>query len=184
MEKEKRRKGQETKQEGEAKVMRIQTEPAGAEAEDGTGSRGGGRWDGRREMKARVDDDMEEGNRDERRIPPLVEPRCRPRTGKTMSAVESLDEIAKHLTTNKAQLFPTTRRPATRELSNEKQEVMDEWGRESRINVFEGLTEGERRKGNQLLYAWKDVFENDILRIRTTDLIEHGIDLKPDATPS
>ena len=95
-----------------------------------------------------------------------------------------MDIIAKHLTMNKAQLFPTTRRPEARKLSTESQEKIDEWVGNSGINVYKGLTVGERQEANRLLYTWRDVFESNLLHIQTTDLIEHGIDLKADAVPA
>ena len=138
-----------------------------------------------RSMKARVEDEEEQGDKTKAGTQPMHEPRCRERSHqKSMTAAQAIDTIAKHLTTNKAQLFPTTRRPEPRELSNETQEVMDQWVENGGINVYEGLSPEERKKANQLLYTWKDVFESDLLRIRTTDLIEHGIDLEADSIPS
>ena len=32
-----------------------------------------------------------------------------------------------------------------------------------------------------VVYTWWDMFEGDLLKIKTTDLIEHGIDLIPGA---
>ena len=155
------------------KVMRAETTTINQE---GTGAKKG--------KKAWVEDGQEEMHESRGIRTPEAEPRMWGRSKISMSATKAMDEIAKHLTTNKAQLFPTTRRPAPRALSDERQEVMDEWVEKSGINVYTGLSENERKKANRLLYTWRDVFESNLLHIRTTDLIEHGIDLTKDATPS
>lgn len=100
-----------------------------------------------------------------------------------MSKSEALDIVSEHLTTNKAQLFPTRRRPVRRKMSIASQEVCDQWVADKGINVYDGLTPEQKEKANRLVYTWKDVFESDLLKIRTTDLIEHAIDLKPGAVP-
>jgi hypothetical protein len=45
------------------------------------------------------------------------------------------------------------------------------------------LSSEENAAANRLVYTWKDVFVGDLLKIRTTDVIEHGIDLKPAVMP-
>ena len=103
---------------------------------------------------------------------------------RAMSASKALDIVFEHLTSNKAQLFPTRRRPERRELSNAPQEVCDEWVRLKGVSIYEGLSPEKKQVANRLVYTWRDVFESDLLKIRTTDLIEHAIDLKPGAEPA
>jgi len=90
------------------------------------------------------------------------------------------------LTRNKAQLFPTTRRPEKREVPDEllvANEEVEKWFRSTSLRLGEQLTASERAKAMRMLYTWRDVFETDLLRIRQTDLIEHAIVLMPGAVP-
>ena len=90
------------------------------------------------------------------------------------------------LTRNKAQLFPTTRRPEKREVLDElslPDREVENWFRSNALNLGERLTASERAKAMRMLYTWRDVFETDLLRIRQTDLIEHAIVLMPGAVP-
>ena len=100
-----------------------------------------------------------------------------------MTAMEALNTMSRHLTVNKAQLFPTCRRPQKSELSLTAQEECDEWVRKSGVTIYEGLSQEERDAATRLVYTWRDVFVGDLLKIKTTDLIEHGIDLIPGAVP-
>ena len=61
--------------------------------------------------------------------------------------------------------------------------MCDRWVTEKGINIYDGLTAKEKHAANRLVYTWKDIFESDLLKIRTTDLIKHAIDLKPGAIP-
>jgi len=90
------------------------------------------------------------------------------------------------LTRNKAQLFPTTRRPEMRHLIKEDEisfSAVDKWFASTALQLGTSLTDSEREKAKRLLYTWRDVFETDLLRIRKTDLIEHAIILEPGAKP-
>jgi len=90
------------------------------------------------------------------------------------------------LTRNKAQLFPTTRRPETRQIPTEdrvSQAVIEEWFATTSLQLGHQLSLHEQQSAKRLLYTWKDVFETDLLRIRQTDLIEHAIVLMPNAKP-
>jgi hypothetical protein len=98
-----------------------------------------------------------------------------------ISASEQLP--AGKYTFNKARLFPTSRRPERRELSEEGKEVIGRWFEESGICLFEGLSDSQVQEARRILYTWRDVFEDDICKIRRTDLIEHAIDLVPGARP-
>ena len=100
-----------------------------------------------------------------------------------MTAMEALDTMSRHLTVNKAQLFPTCRRPEKRELSLTAQEECDEWVRKSGMTIYEGLSQEERDAATRLVYTWRNVFVGDLPKIKTTDLLEHGIDLIPGAVP-
>ena len=86
----------------------------------------------------------------------------------------------------RAQLFPTTRRPATRHIAtdiSDSDTAVDAWFAQSDINVYAGLSKSEFRRVKRMLYTWRDVFEDDMLKIRKTDLIEHCIPLLPNARP-
>ena len=91
------------------------------------------------------------------------------------------------LTRNKAQLFPTTRRPQGRELVKADEggkRKIQEWFGKSQIKVGTQLTVGESWRAKTLLYTWRDIFETDLLKIKQTDLIEHAIVLLPGAKPT
>jgi len=90
------------------------------------------------------------------------------------------------LTRNKAQLFPTTRRPEMRDLISEDEissTEVEEWFASTALQLGTSLSDTERERAKRLLYTWRDVFETDLLRIRRTDLIEHAIILEPGAKP-
>ena len=90
------------------------------------------------------------------------------------------------LTRNKAQLFPTTRRPIKRQIPTETtvlQEEVESWFQGTAIRLGEQLDEEQKAKAKRMLYTWRDVFETDLLQIRRTDLIEHAIVLTPGAIP-
>ena len=61
--------------------------------------------------------------------------------------------------------------------------VVDAWFAQSDINVYAGLSKSEFRRVKRMLYAWRDIFEDEMLKIRKTDLIEHCIPLLPNARP-
>ena len=79
------------------KVMRAKTTTINQE---GSGAKKG--------EKAWVEDGQEEMHESRGIRTPEAEPRMWGRSKISMSATKAMDEIAKHLTTNKAQLFPTT----------------------------------------------------------------------------
>ena len=86
----------------------------------------------------------------------------------------------------RAQLFPTTRRPATRHIATDisnSDTAVDAWFTQSDINVYAGRSKSEFRRVKRILYTWRDVFEDDMLKIRKTDLIKHCIPLLPNAQP-
>ena len=90
------------------------------------------------------------------------------------------------LTRNKAQLFPTTRRPVRRDIPDRalvRDETIEQWFRSTSLRLGEQLTTEEKARAMRMLYTWQDVFETDLLRIRQTDLIEHAIVLMPGAIP-
>ena len=99
------------------------------------------------------------------------------------STTEVLDVLASALTRNKAQLFPTRRRPRMRTIENADLSTADQWFQGSGITIGDGLSEEQRAKAVHLFYTWRDVFETDLLRIRRTDLIEHAIVLDKEARP-
>lgn len=80
--------------------------------------------------------------------------------------------------------FPTKRRPELRELSQEKEEVVNEWFELSRITIgAKADTPARIDKIKRLLYTWKECFAESIRDIKATDIIEHSIDLESDARP-
>ena len=90
------------------------------------------------------------------------------------------------LTRNKAQVFPTTRRPVKREIPNEAlvgDKEIEDWFDSTSLRLGEQLTQRERSKAMRLVYTWRDTFETELLRIRPTDLIEHAIIFMPGAMP-
>ena len=99
------------------------------------------------------------------------------------SPVKTLDVLSSALTRNKAQLFPTRRRPKLRALTTADPETVEASFQARGISVGSGLTDIQRAKATNLLYTWRDIFETDLLRIRRTDLIEHAIVLSKDAKP-
>src|SRR5205807_4776822 len=90
------------------------------------------------------------------------------------------------LTRNKAQLFPTSRRPVNREILDESivsTADINTWFESTSLHLGASLNGNEVAKARRMLYTWRDVFETDLLRIRQTDLIEHAIILTPGAKP-
>jgi hypothetical protein len=96
---------------------------------------------------------------------------------------KALDELSKPMHFRKAQCFPTKRRPVERAMSTVGDDVIDGWFQTCGVRVFEGLSAEETRKARRLLYTWRDVFESDMLKIKRTDLIEHCVELTPNARP-
>ena len=92
----------------------------------------------------------------------------------------------KALTRNKAQLFPTTRRPQRRSLASREtvsEADIEAWFGSTVLYLGIQLNSEEMIRAKRMLYTWRDVFETDLLWIRRTDLIEHAIVLRPDAKP-
>jgi len=89
-------------------------------------------------------------------------------------------------TRNKAQLFPTTRRPIQRKIQGIELVAEDEvesWFSSTALRLGKNLDKRQPAKAKRLLYTWRDVFETDLLRIRKTDLSEHAIVLNTGAVP-
>ena len=97
--------------------------------------------------------------------------------------IQTFDVLANALTRNKAQLFPTRRRPKLRTLELADVREIESWFQESGISIGSELNADQKTKAMNLLYTWRDLFETDLLRIRRTDLIEHAIVLLNDAKP-
>ena len=84
----------------------------------------------------------------------------------------------------KAGKFPTTRRPSPLPLSSECQEIIDDWVQLSGITIGPLADTLERRaKANRLIYTYRKAFVTDLRDVYPTDIIEHTIDLKPNAVP-
>ena len=90
------------------------------------------------------------------------------------------------LTRNKARLFPTTRRPITREVPDStivSETEVNNWFQTTAWSLGDHFTSDQRAKAITLLYTWRDVFETDLLRIGKAHLMEHAIILMPSAVP-
>jgi len=87
------------------------------------------------------------------------------------------------LTFNKAQTFPTYRRPIKRLKTNDPESIVHDWYNASQISVSPEISEGQQEQVERLLYTWKDIFTDDMLKIKECDLVEHAIDIKPNAKP-
>lgn len=68
-------------------------------------------------------------------------------------------------TLNKAQLYPTERRPERRSILEEPEEVVVGWFKKTGINIFQGVKQGDKMKAMRLFYTYQDVFEDNICRI-------------------
>lgn len=89
-----------------------------------------------------------------------------------------------HLTFREVKNFPVKRRPILRALSDASEADIDAWFDKSHITIGEAAeTEDQRRQAKRLLYTWKDCFATSLLDMKPTDLVQHTIDLKPNARP-
>lgn len=88
-----------------------------------------------------------------------------PRSLTEQSVTEVFDVLASALTRNKAQLFPTRRRPKLCTIEAADSPAVDQWFQNSGITIGNGLTAEQQIKAVRLLYTWRDVFETDLLRI-------------------
>jgi hypothetical protein len=68
-------------------------------------------------------------------------------------------------------------------LSTADDSEIDGWFDTCGIRLFQGLSTDEGRRARRLLYTWREVFEADMLKIKRTDLIEHCVELTPNARP-
>ena len=92
--------------------------------------------------------------------------------------------ITRPLQFGQAQLFPTTRRLAARHIGTDQSASdmeVDGWFTQPDINVYARLSKLEFRRVKRMLYTWRDVFEDDMLKIRKTDLIEYCMHSKPNS---
>jgi len=81
-------------------------------------------------------------------------------------------------------VFPTERRPEVRELSQEGREVINEWFELSKITIGpKADTPARIEETKRLLYTWRECFAESVRDIKATDIIEHSIDLEPNAKP-
>ena len=111
----------------------IEDKLDGAEGSEGIGAITEGKEDGRGSpLMTEWSEEIEKKERAARRM-------GAGKTLKAMTASEALDKISKHLTVNKAQLFPTKKRPEKRRMSEAPQEVCDKWVKDKGISIYEGL---------------------------------------------
>ena len=81
--------------------------------------------------------------------------------------------------------FPVDRRPQQRELATTDQGVVNEWFDNSGITIGSMADTMEKQnRSKRLLYTWRECFAKTLRDVKPTDLIEHSIDLKPNARPS
>ena len=80
--------------------------------------------------------------------------------------------------------FPTERRPEIRPLTEAAMPLVDAWFTESEITIGAMADTADRmEKVKRLLYTYRDCFAVSLRDIKPTDLIEHSIDLEPNAKP-
>lgn len=80
--------------------------------------------------------------------------------------------------------FPTERRPKPRPLSDDPTNVINTWFKASQITIGTKADSPHRIiQAKRLLYTWRDCFAESVRDIAATDLIEHSIDMTPDAQP-
>jgi len=80
--------------------------------------------------------------------------------------------------------FPTERRPKQRSLSLAPVDTIEAWFTENDITIgVKADTPAKIALAKQLLYTWRDCFARSVREIQPTDLIEHTIDLTPNARP-
>jgi RNase H-like domain found in reverse transcriptase/Integrase zinc binding domain len=90
----------------------------------------------------------------------------------------------KPLVMNQVMKFPVERRPQRRELSTAPQEEVEEWFKKSEITVGDiADTPRKQDDARRLFYTWRDCFVERIRDVKPTDLIQHSIDLLPNARP-
>jgi hypothetical protein len=69
-------------------------------------------------------------------------------------------------------------------MSTDPQDIVDKWFRTTEITIGEyAETEAQQAQARRLYYTWRDCFIKCITEIKPTDLVEHTIDLYPDAIP-
>ena len=80
--------------------------------------------------------------------------------------------------------FPTQRRPELRALSDDPEEMVDSWFTKSGITIgAKADTPEKMSRAKRLMYTWREFFATSVREIKPTDLIEHSIDLLPNARP-
>ena len=78
--------------------------------------------------------------------------------------------------------FPVDRRPQQRELVAVDQAVINQWFDNSGITIGRMANTLEKQNlSKRLLYTWQECFAKTLRDVKPTDLIEHSIDLKPNA---
>lgn len=78
--------------------------------------------------------------------------------------------------------FPVDRRPKHRVLANVNQTIINEWFDNSGITIDSMADTLEKKNlSKPLLYTWQDCFLKSLRDVKPTNLIEHSIDLKPNA---
>ena len=123
-----------------------------------------------------------------RQIPPIIKNVC------TASEIRVAGlDITAHtnhssstpITLRRIGQFPVDRRPQQRELVAVDQAVINQWFDDSGITIGSMANTMEKQNlSKRLLYTWQECFAKTLRDVKPTDLIEHSIDLKPNARPS
>ena len=99
-------------------------------------------------------------------------------------AAASLDNTKPKYSLGRGSAFPTERRPKLRPLTDTSFEIIEAWIVSSGVTIRPGADTPERvKQTHRLLYTWRDCFATRVQDIQATDLIEHSIDLAPNAKP-
>ncbi len=81
--------------------------------------------------------------------------------------------------------FPVDRQPQRQEFVADYQAIINQWFDDSGITIGSMADTMEKQNlSKRLLYTWQECFSKTLRDIKSTNLIEHFIDLKPNACPS
>ncbi|TAQ83554.1 hypothetical protein B7494_g8120 [Chlorociboria aeruginascens] len=85
---------------------------------------------------------------------------------------------------SKAAIFPVERRPMMRPLTTALSDVINDWFEASGISLGDKAdTPDKVLRAKRVFYTWKNCFASHMRDVKPIDLIEHAIDLFPNAVP-
>jgi hypothetical protein len=73
--------------------------------------------------------------------------------GHDLTPTQLVDEVSKPMHFRKAQCFPTKRRPAQRQMSEESDSTVEAWFQHCGVRIFDGLSPCEAKRARRLLYT-------------------------------